>query len=233
VEADLAYILTAKHVLEGARSINVFFRPRPDTAFVATVVHREQPEGFALLKVEQALPGGVRALPLAADVRLEPGDPVDVIGHSIEAGGDWSAPTGTVSGREGREIQLQVPVKKRNSGGPVLMQGSVVGVVFSEYGVGGKALSARAALEYAEGNRVTPQAPGHATGMGVDGAAGGGENPCRGVTAGVTAGARASGQARTAVNEQSAAVRRAFPRMHWLPGDGRHSGRQFPDGLAG
>ena len=158
VEADLAYILTAKHVLEGARSINVFFRPRPDTAFVATVVHREQPEGFALLKVEEALPGGVRALPLAADVRLEPGDPVDVIGHSIEAGGDWSAPTGTVSGREGREIQLQVPVKKRNSGGPVLMQGSVVGVVFSEYGVGGKALSARAALEYAEGNRVTPQA---------------------------------------------------------------------------
>lgn len=82
LEKGVAYVLTAAHVVESRRAVQVQFFQGSPQGLPATVVGLEggkNPQGLALLKVEGSIPGEVRALPLDSKVELEGGEAVVAI----------------------------------------------------------------------------------------------------------------------------------------------------------
>jgi formylglycine-generating enzyme required for sulfatase activity len=165
-DADEAYLITAAHVVAGADTISVEFPGvgRSWKAEARNIEFDNPTQGLALLQVTGTLPSDVVALPLATDIALYGGEQVTIIGHQPSTG-DWGVLTGTVSGRKGRELVIQAPIQEQTSGGPVIVDGRVVGLVQSRDPSGqfGYAVTAQAIREYMAGNRVSllpgPSAP--------------------------------------------------------------------------
>jgi S1-C subfamily serine protease len=115
-------LLTARHVIAGAREIDVRF---PGSAvFAATVVGADEAEDVALLRIQRPTHD---YLPLAQPGAVRLGEPVFTVGFpAVDVLGD--APKysdGTVGALSGLEndppsLQLSVPVQPGSSGGPVV-----------------------------------------------------------------------------------------------------------------
>lgn len=134
------YLITADHVVEGARKIKIVLMKRGEKKgdeYEAKVLGRSAEAGVALLKIEpkQALP----VLPLGDSSALEIGDQVLAVGNPY--GLAHTVTSGIVSfiGRrlsdrdddEGqlRFIQIDAPINPGNSGGPLLnLYGEVIGI---------------------------------------------------------------------------------------------------------
>ena len=138
VESD-GYIVTNNHVIAGADSVTV--RLNDDRQFDAEVVGYDEKTDLALLKIE-ADDLTVSTLGNSDSTRV--GDWVVAIGNPFGLGG--TATAGIVSAR-GRDIrsgpyddymQIDAPINRGNSGGPVFnVEGEVVGVntaIFSPNG---------------------------------------------------------------------------------------------------
>lgn len=147
LEKDAAFIVTASHVVEGDDEPRVEFFTRRNTAVTAEVLRIEggDPRGLALLAVRGALPPGLQALPLAGAETLGGGEPVVVIGFP-QGGGAWAVLRASVVSQEGRELTLDGSIGEGNSGGPVLREGRVIGVVTTVGGGGGFGRATPAAL---------------------------------------------------------------------------------------
>ena len=166
-EADRVFIVTAAHVVEDGDSVQVYFYPdgRPLPAQVRNI-ELNNDQGMALLEVVGPLADTVQALTLRTEQELSGGEPVLAIGHQPGAGGDWSVLSGVVSNRSGRTLRLQVPVMQQASGGPVIFNGGVVGLVTQkEANQGfGVALTAAEIKSYVQGFRFAAgPAPATAT----------------------------------------------------------------------
>jgi len=140
VEKDAAFILTASHVVEGDNKPRVEFFARRNSAVPAEVLRIEggDPRGLALLVVrgKESVPPDLQALPVAGPERLVGGEPVTVIGFP-QGGGAWAVLRASVVSQEGRELTLDGSIGEGNSGGPVLREGRVIGVVTTVGGGGG------------------------------------------------------------------------------------------------
>jgi formylglycine-generating enzyme required for sulfatase activity len=155
LESDLAYIVTAAHVLgsDPQPKVEFFTKPSPVRA---TVVNKEGEEvtSLALLMIQgrDNFPSGITALPIATAVRLSGGEDIVVIGHPRSAG-DWTVLKGSIARREGRHVKVDANVDEGSSGGPMLQSGKVVGLVAgtTKYGL---AVTASSIREYLDGNRV-------------------------------------------------------------------------------
>lgn len=146
-------IVTNEHVVHrahrsrGEEWVAVWFKPPQDvrpavSSFVlARVVQRNQRRDLAHLRLAQLAPEPATVVPLAARTP-DVGQPVFTIGHP--APHLWSFAQGVVSQvraeyewryddgipRSATAIQLQAPVNRGNSGGPLLDdEGAVVGIV--------------------------------------------------------------------------------------------------------
>jgi hypothetical protein len=154
LEPELAYIVTAAHVVEGAQQTTVEFYTKQHSPVRAEVPRIEggNPRGFALLVVrgEKSLPTGVSALPLASSSTLKPRDQVEVIGFP-EGGGGWAVVSAQVSSREGAEWILTGAIDEGSSGGPALKDAVVVGMVMSATAKFGRANPASQLRETLEG----------------------------------------------------------------------------------
>lgn len=128
-------ILTAAHVVEGARSAKVRFHDGR-TARVTRVLKTDRESDYALLKIEGS---NYSALRLADSEQLRQGEKAFTLGTPL--GLDFTASEGIVSAlrnAEGRSvargggvtyIQLTAPISPGNSGGPVFnAQGEVLGI---------------------------------------------------------------------------------------------------------
>jgi serine protease Do len=129
------YILTNRHVIEGADEVNVTF---PDgKRYEASIVGRDPRTDVALLKI--SAPDPLTVLELADSDQTEPGEWVMAIGNPFGLGGN-SVTVGVVSYR-GRPLQLgtqgtsvdmiqtDAAINPGNSGGPLLdSHGRVVGI---------------------------------------------------------------------------------------------------------
>ncbi len=133
------YILTNRHVVEGATEINVTLATqRPgDRPHAAKLVGMDARTDVALLKIEPK--GALTILPLGNSEEVEVGEWVMAIGNPFGLGGN-SVTVGVVS-YKGRNMQLGVPgtgiemiqtdasINPGNSGGPLLnAKGEVVGI---------------------------------------------------------------------------------------------------------
>lgn len=163
LEKDAAFIVTASHVVEGDNRPRVEFFTRRNNAVTAEVVRIEggDPRGLALLVVRgrDNVPQGLQALPVDSAQNLGGGEPVVVIGFP-QGGGAWAVLRANVVSQEGREITLDGSIGEGNSGGPVLHDGRVIGVVTTVGGGGGfgRALPAALVRLVLEGWGVKPQA---------------------------------------------------------------------------
>ncbi|MGE3151160.1 MAG: serine protease [Nitrospiraceae bacterium] len=131
VEEDHVYIVTASHVIEGDPQPNVFFWAAPHRSFRARVLGLEggDPAGLAAILVEGKLPADLVALTLDQTAAVSGGEPITLIGFPRAEGSMWTVTTGTLSGRRGSALSFSGTADEGNSGGPVLFQGRVVGIV--------------------------------------------------------------------------------------------------------
>lgn len=139
---DEGHIVTNNHVVSGGRSFEIVFADGERQR--ATLVGRDVDSDLAVLKVD-ALPVGVRPLPLAPPDVVQVGQFVVAIGNPFGEQGSMSL--GIVSGLDRslrsqrgattstnayslpEVIQTDAPINPGNSGGPLLnLAGQVVGI---------------------------------------------------------------------------------------------------------
>jgi formylglycine-generating enzyme required for sulfatase activity len=137
IDGELAYILTAAHVVRGNRETRVRFSSRRHLAGVPAQLISPQHQddlGLALLSVPAAevRQAGARALPLSSGALPGRGLDVVLLGHPCTVG-DWATLGGRVATREGELLKVQASgVNEGSSGGPVLRAAQVIGVVMTE-----------------------------------------------------------------------------------------------------
>ncbi len=153
LDADAAYILTASHVVEGDSSPRIEFYNRHGRTSSSRTLDLQggQDKGLALLLVEgkDRLPPGLLALTFSTSVTARRGDQVVAIG--FPSGADWQAIIVNVAGRAGTDITLSGGLSEGNSGGPILKDNRVVGIVTTVRQLGYATPAAIAKL-YLEGN---------------------------------------------------------------------------------
>jgi formylglycine-generating enzyme required for sulfatase activity len=152
LEKDAAYIVTAAHVIEGDPNPQVSFFPEATRFVQARVLGIEGGEqnGLAALVVENQVPDSVQALCFEQDQKVGEGASVTAIGFPIAAATPWMVTQGTLSGRRGSMFTFAAMVDSGNSGGPLLMEDRVVGVITAMQGHLGYAvpmITAKFALE--------------------------------------------------------------------------------------
>jgi hypothetical protein len=81
------------------------------------------------LLVEGKIPSDLVALSLDQTVSVSGGEPITLIGFPRAEGSMWTVTTGTLSGRRGSALSFSGTADEGNSGGPVLLQNKVVGIV--------------------------------------------------------------------------------------------------------
>ncbi|GBQ32373.1 Do family serine endopeptidase [Gluconacetobacter azotocaptans] len=130
ISAD-GFVVTNNHVVKGATKVTVTLDD--GTTLPAKIVGRDPKTDLALLKVTSQ--GKLRFIELGDSDKIEPGEWVVAVGNPYGLGGTVTA--GIVSAR-GRDIgdgpydsfiQVDAPINRGNSGGPLFTQdGKVVGV---------------------------------------------------------------------------------------------------------
>jgi len=135
IDAD-GYILTNRHVIDGADEISVTFSN--GKTYQATIVGQDARTDVALIKIDPEVP--LTVLPLGDSDTAEPGEWVMAIGNPFGLpGGGNSVSVGVVSFK-GRDLSLQdgtsidmiqtdAAINPGNSGGPLLnTRGEVIGI---------------------------------------------------------------------------------------------------------
>jgi formylglycine-generating enzyme required for sulfatase activity len=128
---DTAYILTASHVVEGA-TLSINFHPKPDAKYSGEVKEMDggDPKGLAVVLVQASLPTGIHPLPLGSNLAVKGGEPITLIGFPRAIGLQWAIISGIISGQKGIDLVITGSgAQEGNSGGPILLNGSVVGIL--------------------------------------------------------------------------------------------------------
>ncbi|MDH4305576.1 MAG: SUMF1/EgtB/PvdO family nonheme iron enzyme, partial [Nitrospira sp.] len=161
VEKDTVYVVTAAHVVEGDPKPQLTFYTRQDTQYPATVRNAEgkQEQGLAILvaKVPPDVLPSIEALEMDITTKLSGGEDMVTIGFP-RTGGQWAVLKGSVTSREGRSLNLDANIQEGNSGGPIIHNGKVVGLVTARGSNYGSGVTAASAQDYLEGFNVTPRA---------------------------------------------------------------------------
>ncbi|MGY6216909.1 S1 family peptidase [Methylolobus aquaticus] len=134
-DAHSIYIVTASHVVTGDRTPRVEFfsaRSRPVTARIGKT-EGDDARGLAFLIVATDALDGEEPEPLrlARDVELNGGEEVMTIGFG-RGQGDWAVVRATVASLEGRYLKLDRAMQEGNSGGPLLQDSQVVGMIVQD-----------------------------------------------------------------------------------------------------
>jgi len=131
IEDKTAYIVTASHVVEGA-ALTVNFFPNPDKDYAGTTRNMQggNTKGLAVIKVQGPLPEGIRSLVLASSFEVKGGESATVIGFRRSPSIQWGVLQGILTGQTGGDLIVSgVGANEGNSGGPILVNEKVVGVM--------------------------------------------------------------------------------------------------------
>lgn len=152
-DRESVYIITAAHVVSGDPRPQVEFFPKRNVPVPAEVLGAEgsdEVRGLAMLMVRgnANIPSDIAALQLASDIHL--GEDIILIGFPRGAGPS-AIIRGNVSSREGHDIYFSPTVGEGNSGGPIIQNGKVVGLVGAGNQSMGQGVTARSIEDYTEG----------------------------------------------------------------------------------
>lgn len=151
VDGELIYIATAAHVVAGdpKPQITFFHDKRRSVAADIGTLEVDNPDaglGYVFVR-DQAIARKVTALSWSAGT-LRGGDEVMTIGFG-QGSGEWGVIRGTVASASGADIRIDGRIEEGNSGGPILMNGSVAGMVTSVrqgFGVGKSGIIVKSTL---------------------------------------------------------------------------------------
>ena len=131
-----AYILTASHVIQGDPHPHIYFYSQPNRAFTANLVGMESdnPKGLAALLVEGTLPSDLHPLSFNSRMKVKGGETVTIIGFPRNARTQWAVSRGTIAGPEGTNFTFSGAADGGNSGGPLFINDTVVGVITQKMG---------------------------------------------------------------------------------------------------
>ena len=140
LEPGIAYILTAYHVVAGDNAPQVEFFSRRNQPVKAEIIklQPDKRDGLGLIAVrgKENLPPDLIPLPIAMDSKISGGDTLHTIGFGAGQG-DWAVLPASILAIDGSDLKLDGRFKPGNSGGPVLKEGKVVGILTDEQeGVG-------------------------------------------------------------------------------------------------
>lgn len=135
-DEESLYILTASHIVEGAREIQIEFYTLRNRHIPAKALKMEggDPKGLAILEVTERIPADVSALSVSSSVSLHENDPVTIVGFPRIAGIEWAVTTGIIAGRMARDITFSGTIEEGHSGSPLVKDGKVVGIVTQKRG---------------------------------------------------------------------------------------------------
>jgi hypothetical protein len=159
VEKDAVYIVTVAHVVEGDPKPTVTFFSNLQRPFVAQVVGIEGGDhhGLAALRVAGPVPDSVVALPLDRTTKVIGGEALTFLGFPRTLP-PWTVSTGTVSGLKGPALAFQALIEEGHSGGPLLLNGQVIGIVSEMRERFGYAVPASIVAVALVGWRIEPRA---------------------------------------------------------------------------
>ncbi|HSA87676.1 MAG TPA: SUMF1/EgtB/PvdO family nonheme iron enzyme [Nitrospira sp.] len=159
VDKDAAYIVTAAHVVEGDPKPTVTFYSHPQQPLVTQVVGIQggDQHGLAALRVVGPIPDGVLALSIDRTTKVVGGEALTFIGFPRTLP-PWTVSTGTLSGMHGPTLAFQALVEEGHSGGPLLLNGQVIGIVSDTRGRVGYAVPASILAVALHGWRIEPRA---------------------------------------------------------------------------
>lgn len=154
IDGGNLYIVTAAHVVKGDQHPDVYLFSQPHNALSATVLDREEDDtkGLALLllKIPAQSFSGVTALKLVNTAELGNGESVRVIGFP-DGTSFWTVETGNIKRLQGRDLILSGVIREGESGGPVIFNQEVIGLV-TDIGQGGaNATRAEIIIPYVNG----------------------------------------------------------------------------------
>jgi len=131
IEDDTAYIVTASHVVEGATlTINFFTNPDKGYGGITRNMQGANTKGLAVIKVQGPLPAGIRSLVIASNFEVKGGESAKVIGFRRSPPIPWGVFQGILTGQIGADLIVSgAVVNEGNSGGPILVNEKVVGVL--------------------------------------------------------------------------------------------------------
>jgi S1-C subfamily serine protease len=132
VDGPQIFVLTAAHVVKGHQHPRVYLFNQRHDALQADVLDREDNDtkGLALLRLRlpSKLAAGITALKLGYTSQLNGGENIKVIG--FPNGTEFSTVgSGSVARIEGRNLVFEGTIRGGNSGGPVIHDGLVIGMV--------------------------------------------------------------------------------------------------------
>lgn len=135
VEKDDAYILTAAHVVAEDPNPKVEFFTKQSVLVQAEVLRGaegdDEMRGLALLLVRgKDLPAGVTELRLDGTRSFSAADDIILIGFP-RGTGPWNVIKGSIGSTQGSDIYFSPTVETGNSGGPIIRQGNVIGIVMA------------------------------------------------------------------------------------------------------
>jgi hypothetical protein len=84
---------------------------------------------LALLVVEGEIPSDLRVLNLDESIQINGGEPVILIGFPLIAETPWAVTDGTLAGLSGKNITLAGKASEGNSGGPLILNNQVIGII--------------------------------------------------------------------------------------------------------
>lgn len=132
VDGGQVYVATAAHVVKGNQHPDVYIFNRQRDPLQAEVLDRQEDDvkGLALLrlKVPSSIASGVTALKLSSTSQLGGGEAVQVIGFP-DSTTFWTVDSGSIRRIEGHNLVFSGVVTGGNSGGPVILNGQVIGLV--------------------------------------------------------------------------------------------------------
>ena len=168
VEPEILYIITAAHVIAGdlQPTISYFSKdlisggmgPVQGTVLPGAQVNDDL-RGLAVVIVrgKEPRPANISGLVFESSSQLvSAGKQARVIGHP-GGGGDWTVVKRDISNRIVHDITLDPGMASRFSGGPILVDGKVVGMVMTNRGEFGLGVTHKSLLNYLDGIGIEPQ----------------------------------------------------------------------------
>ncbi|GJL66029.1 MAG: hypothetical protein NPIRA05_10000 [Nitrospirales bacterium] len=131
-DGKVAYIVTVSHVIEGDPSPQISFHSKPNRKFPGEIIGLDarNPKGLAVLMVQaSSLPDGIHPLVFDQAIGSHAGEDVTLIGFPRLPPVPWAVTRGIVTGQVGQDLILSGRASEGNSGGPVIQNDRVIGVV--------------------------------------------------------------------------------------------------------
>lgn len=152
IEENSVYIITAAHVVEGDPNPLITFYTRPHHSYSSRIIGLEgdNPKGLAVMIVEDKITLELKELRVDQTSPISGGEKGILIGFPRIAGTPWMVTTVTLGGRHGGDLAFSGAADEGNSGGPIIVDGKVVGIIThmaDQFGFATPAVSVIYALE--------------------------------------------------------------------------------------